>query len=503
MKLGEGAAMPRLDARIKTDLPARAIYSSKSGKLEEMVCIKELSLSSGLLAGLTGAPKESIALKINLLQREINLIGEPTRSAQGEVAVRFYYPDKTAIPALWEYIRGFIIDQGNCPYCGQQNRENGETCKTCSHNLGPYDSAYLEKHLQTTLIERIQNKLNKLDGEFIQRIINMIDTELLDILDDSQDEEFVGTSPSLLKVFVMIRKAAGTDMNILVLGESGTGKELTARAIHERSNRKDKTFVAVNCAAIPEGLLEAELFGYEKGAFTGAYATKKGKFETADGGTIFLDEIGDLSPGLQAKLLRFLEDRIVERVGGKSGKKINVRIIAATNCDLNGMVEKGTFRTDLFFRLNSFTIKLPPLRDRGDDKEILAKYFFKKIARAEGSSLAGFSEATINAIRGYKWPGNVRELVNKVRRGIVMAAGPYIEPADMELDHGASVPESIDATDVFPRNHKLIVAETLVQNNYVIAHAARALQISRPTLYTLIKKYKIDIPAKKQEIYPA
>jgi transcriptional regulator with PAS, ATPase and Fis domain len=300
----------------------------------------------------------------------------------------------------------------------------------------------------------------------------------------------------MLEVFSMIRKAARTDMSILVLGESGTGKELTAKAIHERSERKDKPLVALNCAAIPEGLLEAELFGYEKGAFTGAYSSKKGKFEAADGGTIFLDEIGDLSPALQAKLLRFLEDRRIERIGGKSGKKVDVRIIAATNCNLNGMVEKGTFRTDLFFRLNSLTIKLPPLRDRGEDKVILAKYFFKKIGRAEGTSLKGFSERAITAIRGYNWPGNVRELVNKVRRGIVMAAGEVMEPADMELADSHGTLETATAKEIHPGAQVKIVSQALEKHNFVISKAAKELQISRPTLYALIKKYELVIPPK-------
>lgn len=487
--------MPRLDVRIRTNLEAKAVYFCRSEKLEERVRIKELSLSSALLTGLTKEPENSFTISITLpLQGDTELVAEPVKVRHGQVAVRLYYPRKTAISALWEHLREAIVAREGCPYCGQNSGKTGETCAKCGSILDFRDPSYLDKHLQTTFMERVRNRLSRLDAEFIQRIISFIDAELLDRHVDDHEEEFVGTAPKLLEVFSMIRKAAGTDMNILVLGESGTGKELTAKAIHEKSNRKEKPFVAVNCAAIPEGLLEAELFGYEKGAFTGAYAMKKGRFELADGGSIFLDEIGDLSPGLQAKLLRFLEDRTIERIGGKAGKKVDVRIIAATNCDLNGMVEKATFRTDLFFRLNSFTIKLPPLRERGEDKIILAKYFFKKIGRTERTRLKGFSEDAIKAIREYSWPGNVRELVNKVRRGLVMAAGESIEPADMELDHRQ---DPAEGSELLPDVHRQMVSEALAQNRFIIAHAAKALQISRPTLYTLIKKYEIDVPPRK------
>ena len=197
-------------------------------------------------------------------------------------------------------------------------------------------------------------------------------------------EEFVGTSPAMLQVFSRIRKVAKTDLSVLILGESGTGKELTALAIHERSPRKAKPFVTINCAAIPENLLEAELFGYEKGSFTGAYTSRKGKMESAEGGTIFLDEIGEMPMSLQAKLLRFLQDRVVERIGSTSGRRVNIRVIAATNCDLNCAQDEGRFRSDLYFRLDEFAIGLPPLRERGEDVVVLARYFLTKFAREMG-----------------------------------------------------------------------------------------------------------------------
>ena len=201
--------------------------------------------------------------------------------------------------------------------------------------------------------------------EQLQKLVNFVDVDLLKVRASEEMQDFVGTSPHMLQIFSKIRKVAKTELSVLILGESGTGKELTALAIHERSTRKSKPFVTINCAAIPENLLEAELFGHEKGSFTGAYATKKGKMESADGGTVFLDEIGEMPMSLQAKLLRFLQDRIVERVGSTSGKKVNVRVIAATNCDLDLAIQEGRFRSDLYYRLDEFAIQLPPFGTGG------------------------------------------------------------------------------------------------------------------------------------------
>jgi|SRR6266568_8342767 len=294
----------------------------------------------------------------------------------------------------------------------------------------------------------------------------------------------------MLAVFAMIRKVAPTEMSVLLLGESGTGKELTVRALHSMSARKDGPLIAINCAAIPESLLEAELFGYEKGAFTGAYAAKKGKFESADGGTLFLDEIGDLPSTLQAKLLRFLEDRLIERVGSSTSRKIDVRIVAATNSDLQRSMSEGRFRPDLFYRLNSFTIKLPPLRDRGEDKVLLARYFLERLAGNEHGPKDFTSEA-LEAVRRHTWPGNVRELENRVRRGFLMATGELVDAASMELDEEAFLQQQTAPENKSMPSQKEHVISVLQQNDYVIAKAARQLNISRPSLYALIKKHSI------------
>jgi len=405
--------------------------------------------------------------------------------------VRFFFPQRQALASIWDYIRTQPHEPGVCPYCGQPESSTRTNCASCGRYLGFADATYLDQHLQATLAERLAPRLQHLDASFIQRIIAMMDRAIIGEVEARADEEFVGTTPAMLDVFAMIRRAAATDMNILILGESGTGKELTAQAIHEKSLRRDGPLVVVNCAAIPEGLLEAELFGHEKGAFTGAHAAKKGRFEMANGGTIFLDEIGDLPAPLQAKLLRFLEDRVVERVGGKNGVRVDVRIISATNCDLEGMVAKSGFRSDLFYRLNSFTIKLPPLRDRGEDKAILAKYLFHKIGRIEQSPLAGLSDSALEAIRRYDWPGNVRELVNKIRRAIVMASGEWIEPVDLELSPLLSAGGLAAAV---PRNEREMVRAALETSGYVVARAARALGVSRPTLYSLLRRHQIELP---------
>ncbi|MGB9079790.1 MAG: sigma-54 dependent transcriptional regulator, partial [Desulfuromonadaceae bacterium] len=388
------------------------------------------------------------------------------------------------------HIRGQLILGDSCPYCGYADPSREGTCKKCDLYLNFSKDIYLERHFENTFAQRLSIRLSRLNLEHFQKIIQFIDSKLLKVQHRSPDKEFVGTSPAMLAVFAMIRKVAPTEMSVLLLGESGTGKELTVKALHSMSARKDGPLVAVNCAAIPESLLEAELFGYEKGAFTGAYASKKGKFESADGGTLFLDEIGDLPSSLQAKLLRFLEDRLIERVGSSASRKINVRIVAATNSDLQRSMSEGRFRSDLFYRLNSFTIKLPPLRDRGEDRVLLARHFLEKFAGNEQGP-KDFSGEALEAIRRHSWPGNVRELENRVRRGVLMSAGELVDSACMELDEEDPPQQQPDPASKSMPSQKEHVIRVLEQNDFVIAKAARELNISRPSLYALIKKYNI------------
>src|SRR5438477_7690325 len=252
-------------------------------------------------------------------------------------------------------------------------------------------------------------------------------------------EEMLGGSPQMQGVFAFVRKVAATDAPALLLGESGTGKEMAALAIHRRSSRKDGPFIAINCNAIPENLLESELFGHEKGAFTGAHIQRKGLMESAGGGTLFLDEIGELPPPIQVKLLRFLQEQRFQRVGGRQEIQIDTRIIAATNADLKETVAKGKFREDLYFRLAVVVIKMPPLRGRGEDAEVLAQEFLQQFATQCDKTGLRFGSDAIRAIRRHSWPGNVRELQNRVKRAIIMAEGKRVTAGDLELSASAEL----------------------------------------------------------------
>ena len=303
--------------------------------------------------------------------------------------------------------------------------------------------------------------------------------------------KLVGESEAVKKVFGLIQRVAPTDATVLVLGENGTGKELVAHAIHQASTRRSGPFVPIHCGAIPETLLESELFGHEKGAFTDAYRSREGKFELADGGTIFLDEIGELPVHLQVKLLRFLQDHIIERVGGRDSLRLDVRVVAATNRDLQAGIAAGRFREDLYYRLSVLTIQVPPLRDRGDDVRMLADYFLDFYSRHHKRRIKGFTQSTLRAIQAHAWPGNVRELENRVQRGVIMARDSYLRPEDLELapakgETPRTLQEARDAAE-----HALLV-EALTRNAGNITRAARDIDVSRPTLHDLLRKHGIE-----------
>src|SRR5437016_2106659 len=249
-----------------------------------------------------------------------------------------------------------------------------------------------------------------------------------------QFDNIIGRSPAMQEIFATIERVAPTRATVLLAGESGVGKDLIARAIHFHSPRRDRPFVKINCTALPENLMESELFGYEKGAFTGANTTKPGKFEQADTGTVFLDEIGDVPPGIQVKLLRILQEREFERLGSNKTRHIDVRVLAATNVDLRAALEQGTFREDLYYRLNVLPVDIPPLRERKEDIPFLADHFVKKFAKDVGGRIESISEAAIQKLLQYHWPGNVRELENVIERSMVLSAGPVLESADIKMD---------------------------------------------------------------------
>ncbi|MBC8096121.1 MAG: PEP-CTERM-box response regulator transcription factor [Akkermansiaceae bacterium] len=303
-------------------------------------------------------------------------------------------------------------------------------------------------------------------------------------------EGMLGTSPVMQDVFSSIKKVATTDVPVLILGESGTGKEMIAQAIHQRSGRKKEPFIAINCGAIPENLLESELFGHERGAFTGAHAQRKGRIEHADKGTLFLDEVGELPLPLQVKLLRFVQEQTIERIGGRSLIQVNTRVVAATNVDLKKAMVDGRFREDLFYRLAVVSVKLPALRERSSDIPLLAKAFLRKFGKQQNRASLEFSAKAVRAVQCHNWPGNVRELENRVKRAVIMAEGRYVTPADLELQETS---EYIHITLKQAREtaEREVVLSAMQRGGGKISRAAEELGISRPTLYELLEKLGI------------
>lgn len=306
-------------------------------------------------------------------------------------------------------------------------------------------------------------------------------------------EGLIAASPEMLKLCRSIEKLAPTNVSTLLLGESGTGKEVLVKALHRLSDRADKRLVAINCAAIPENLLESELFGYEKGAFTGAAKTTPGKIEHADGGILFLDEIGDLPLPLQAKLLRFLQERVIERVGGRREIEVNVRVVCATHQNLLEQIKEGRFREDLYYRVNEATIMVPPLRERQGDAVVLARAFLQRFIQELNLPVREFSRAALEAIENYRWPGNVRELENRVKRALVMADEVQVTPEDLELvDLDVEVePFNLRTVREEAECKALLRALSYSENN--VSRTAELLGVTRPTLYNLVRKYNIEI----------
>jgi two-component system NtrC family response regulator len=303
----------------------------------------------------------------------------------------------------------------------------------------------------------------------------------------------VAASPEMLSVCRTLEKVAPTDVTTLITGETGTGKELLARALHDLSHRCDHPFAAINCAAIPENLLESELFGYEKGAFTGATQSKKGKIESANGGTLFLDEIGDMPMSLQAKLLRFLQERTVDRVGSVRPVDVDVRVVCATHRNTRQLIDAGDFREDLYYRVSEITLDVPALRDRQGDPLLIARSLLQSLARQMDRPALSFSEDAVRAINGYKWPGNVREMINKVKRATIMAEGKRITATDLELNgDGESGENQLNLRQVREAAERTAINQALKTTGFNMAQASRLLGITRPTLYNLTDKYRID-----------
>ena len=302
----------------------------------------------------------------------------------------------------------------------------------------------------------------------------------------------ITASPDMLKVARTIERVANTGVSVMLLGASGTGKELLARGVHEASERRGGAFVAINCAAIPENLLEAELFGYEKGAFTGAIKTTEGKIELAQGGTLFLDEVGDIPLPLQVKLLRFLQERVIERIGGRKAIAVDTRIVCATHRDLEAMIAAGTFRDDLYYRLAEIPVRIPALVERPGDAALLAKHFLQRFAKEMNPAVKGFTPAALAAIDAYGWPGNVRELENKLKRAVIMADGKLVTPGDLDLDAAGDDDLPVNLKAAREAADRKAIARALARAENNISAAAKLLGISRPTLYDLLKQYDLQ-----------
>ena len=351
--------------------------------------------------------------------------------------------------------------------------------------LGAYD--FYQKPIDIDVLQLIVARAERIfDLEAENR-------RLLEATAASPIDGIIASGPEMLTVLRNIEKMARTDVAVLLRGESGTGKELLARAVHKLSARAREPFVPINCAAIPETLLESELFGHEKGAFTGALKQTIGRIESADRGTLFLDEIGDVPLPMQVKLLRFLQDQVVERIGGRIPVQVDVRIVCATNQDLDSLMAEGRFREDLYYRLNEVTVQIPPLRERSGDAVALASYFLSRVAAEYGRPARGFTASALGALRDHAWPGNVRELENRVKRAVVMTDGPLLSAADLGLAVPGEDTPSLTIRDARARAEREVLQLALAQAGSNLSKAAKLLGISRPTLYDLMQQHRIGL----------
>ena len=363
---------------------------------------------------------------------------------------------------------------------GREEKQNAVTA------IGLGASDFFQKPLDADILSFVVNRafrLYELEKE---------NQELSTGSSSSSIKGVIASSPKMLDICRMIEKIAPADVTTLLLGETGTGKEVLAKAIHQLSPRSEQSFSAINCGAIPENLLESELFGYEKGAFTGATQMKKGKIELADGGTLFLDEIGDMPMPLQVKLLRFLQERVIERIGSVKVIPVDVRVVCATHQNLQTHIEQGLFREDLYYRVSEVALNIPPLREREGDSIIIAQALLKNICLQMKRPNLSFSESAMHAIKSYNWPGNVREVINKVKRAVIMADDKKVTANDLELNSStASSEEALNLRKIRDAAEKTAITQALLAAQNNMAKAARLLGITRPTLYNLTEKLGI------------
>ncbi len=448
--------------RVSVILPVRltAWGAAKQGR------ISDLSLR-GVYVSLKDSGKNDklVNLHFSLPPRgaQVKVLARVVRRTAGGLAAEFVDLDREGQAHLWEALLPHIPSRwSTCPFCGLKLTAGaGEKCPWCEKPLDFWRQGYWRG----------------LAADFCPV------------------PEMIATCPAMQQVFTLIHKVAPTDVPVLVTGASGTGKEMVAQAIHRRSRVADGPFVAVNCGAIPRELLEAELFGHEKGSFTGAYRTVRGTVEQAHGGTLFLDEVGELPLELQVKLLRFLQEHTFTRVGGRENLQVNIRVVSASNIPLRELMAGGRFREDLYYRLDVVNIDLPPLAARGEDILILAQIFLKRYAAQAGKELLGFSGDTPDYLQSYAWPGNIREMINRVRRAVIMAEGPWVGPEQLGFSPEQVKPrvwyEGLTFKEAKAEFERRLLAEVLERCRGNARLAAQSLKISRSVMYHLIQKYHL------------
>jgi len=465
--------MYRLDIRCNVDLPVTIITDGEDTE-EQKARFSVLSLSGGWIDCPSYSPKgRRVLLRYELPRHgEFEVIGEVLRKEQRGIATRFCSINRDTKLKLWHYIRENLRLQDSCPYCAQRLEKRLLRCNHCGLNLNVDSPDYLIEHERDTFVRRLDRISRTLSIEDIYKVMNFIDMEVLKI-GKSHDafEEFVGSCTAMLDVFSMIRKAAPLDVPVLIKGDRGSGKEFTARAIHERSRRKERAFISISCSGIPEDVLGRELFGGNG---------KMGSLGYAEGGTVLLKECDRLSAGLQSRILNFLNSE---------KKSVDVRLLFSTNADLRLLLTKNLFNRDLYKRISVLTIIIPPVKKRGDDKLILARHFLNRFSRELGEERR-LSEEAIEAIRIYDWPGNVKEMINRLRRAVMISKDKVITSEDL----GLKIPRedtvlSIRAVRDEIEKQKLMEALSKFNNN--ISKASRALGLSRPTVYKMIRKYGI------------
>jgi len=436
--------------------------------------ITNLGLNGAFVAlPVTPAAPQVVSLNFSppKVDHRLEVLARVVRTSTNGMGTEFLDLEPHDLTRLWSSLVPLWPGKlGDCPYCGHPFTSKPQNhCPLCQGQLDIRAIDYLERLEEA----------------------------------DQKPREMIGTCEAMRQVFKMIRKVATSDVPVLVMGASGTGKEMVAQAIHQRSQRAKGAFVAVNCGGIPRELLESELFGHEKGAFTGAYRTTVGTVERAQGGTLFLDEVGELPLELQVKLLRFLQEYTFERVGGGKTLKADLRVISATNSNLEELIAAGRFREDLYYRLDVVKMELPPLKQRGEDVLIMANVFLRRYSSMIGKEIKGFTKVAATAIQRHPWPGNIRELVNRIRRGVVMSEGLWIAPE--HLGFAIGVPPGGPSGALMPSVNGLglkeakvkfeayLVTSTLERCQGNVLLAARILKTSRSMVYQLIQKYNIKL----------